>query len=284
MMHWIGNLSLRAKLRVIVLYAAAAAVLIACGLYQCGEVLAQRASQAEQLRQLVSAVGDNAATPLKQFNHALARKVLESLRAAPDIRTAALYDGAGNLVADASFGPGNGSSEQRLRAWAIDAAGSGQEPIQFLGMSGVYIQVPVMLDGARLGSIHVEARLAGIYGLWPGSRLKMLLGFILALLVAYALSIRLQRFISAPIRGLAQVARDVCSTRNFSIRADKQLDNDEFGAADRRLQPDARRARAARPETSGSTRTTSRSASASAPYAAGRREVAEAQEPPPSVR
>jgi signal transduction histidine kinase/CheY-like chemotaxis protein len=95
-------------------------------------------------------------------------------------------------------------------------------------MTGVHIQVPVMLAGDRLGSIHVEAQLTQIYGLWPGSPGSMLLGFLLALLVAYALSIRLQRFISAPIRELAQVARNVCSSKNFSIRAEKQVD-DDFG-------------------------------------------------------
>ena len=228
MMQWVGKLSLRSKLRVIVLYAAAVAVLIACGLYKSGEVLSVRRSQAQQLLQLVSAVGDYAALPLKQFNRALARQALGSLQVDPDIRAAALYDGAGNLVADASFAPDSGSSAQRLRAWAIDAAGSGRQPIQFLGMTGVHIQVPVMLEGNRLGSIHVEAQLSQIYGLWPASPANMLLGFLLALLVAYALSIRLQRFISAPIRELAQVARNVCSSKKFSIRADKQVD-DDFG-------------------------------------------------------
>ena len=42
-----------------------------------------------------------------------------------------------------------------------------------------------------------------------GSPQHMLTGLLLAVLVAYALSIRLQRFISAPIRELAQVARNV---------------------------------------------------------------------------
>jgi hypothetical protein len=77
-MQWVGKLSLRAKLRVIVLYAAAVAVLIGCALYQSGEVLSVRRSQAQQLLQMVSAVGDNAALPLKQFNRALARKALGS--------------------------------------------------------------------------------------------------------------------------------------------------------------------------------------------------------------
>jgi signal transduction histidine kinase/CheY-like chemotaxis protein len=228
-MQWVGNLSLRAKLRVIVLYAAAAAVLLACTLYAGGEVLTQRRSQAQQLLTMVSAVAANAATPLKQFNRAQARSVLESLRADPDIRAATLYDGAGNMIADASFGAGGESSAERLRAWAIDAAAADREPIRFNGLTGFDLQVPVTLDGARLGAIHVGGELNRIYGAWPGSPEDMLLGFALALLVAYALSIRLQRFISAPIRDLAQVARNVCASKNFSIRAAKQID-DDFGA------------------------------------------------------
>jgi signal transduction histidine kinase/CheY-like chemotaxis protein len=237
-MSWLGKLSLRNKLRVIVLYAAAVAVLMAGAMYQCGEALALRRSQAQQLTQLVGAVGANAAPALQKFNRSAALQVLRSLQADPDIRAAALYDGAGNLVADVRFGDDDGSAAARLRAWAIDAAGSGREPIQFEGMSSVHIQVPVSqalvsqvpmsAEHERLGSIHVAAQLGHNYGLWPGSPRNMLIGFALALLVAYALSIRLQRFISAPIRGLAQVARDVCSSKNFSIRAEKQVD-DDFG-------------------------------------------------------
>jgi two-component system sensor histidine kinase/response regulator len=227
-MQWVGNLSLRAKLRVIVLYAGTVAVLIAAALYTTGEVLTQRRSQAQQLLTLVTAVGQNASSPLKQFNRALARNVLGALRADPDIRAAALYDGAGNLVADVSF-DAPAASAQRLRAWALDAAGADQAPIRFNGLAGVDIQVAVTLDGVRLGTIHVEAELGGIYRQWPASPEYMLLGFLLALAVAYALSIRLQRFISAPIRDLAQVARNVCASKNFSTRAEKQID-DDFGA------------------------------------------------------
>src|ERR1700683_384297 len=128
-MQWVGNLSLRAKLRVIVVYAAAAAVLIAGVLYASGEVLTLRRSQAQQLLTLVTAVGDNAAAPLKTFNRALARKVLASLHDDPDIRAAALYDAAGNLFADVSFSKETGSPSDRLRDWAIDAAGGDLEAI-----------------------------------------------------------------------------------------------------------------------------------------------------------
>ena len=108
-MQWVSNLSLRAKLRVIVVYAAAAAVLIAGALYASGAVLTLRRSQAQQLLTLVTAVGENAGSPLKSFNRALARKVLGSLRVDPDIRAVALYDAAGNMFADVTFGKEIGS-------------------------------------------------------------------------------------------------------------------------------------------------------------------------------
>ncbi|HEY4972342.1 MAG TPA: response regulator, partial [Steroidobacteraceae bacterium] len=130
---------------------------------------------------------------------------------------------------DVNFDSGGGSDAERLRAWALDAAGGAKEPIRFKGLSAVHIQVPLTIDGDRFGTLQADANLTQIYSQWPGSPANMLLGFALALLVAYALSIRLQRFISAPIRDLAQVARNVCASKNFAIRAEKQID-DDFGA------------------------------------------------------
>jgi two-component system sensor histidine kinase/response regulator len=228
-MQWVGNLSLRAKLRVIVLYAAAAAVLIAGGLYSTGEVLTQRRSQAQQLLTMLTAVSENASPTLKLANRTSERKLLESLHTDPDIRSAALFDSGGKLIADASFDSDAGSDAERLHAWALDAGGGAKQAIRFNGLSEVQVQVPLMLDGDRFGTLHADARLTQIYSQWPGSPANMLLGFALALLVAYALSIRLQRFISGPIRDLAQVARNVCASKNFAIRAEKQID-DDFGA------------------------------------------------------
>jgi signal transduction histidine kinase/DNA-binding response OmpR family regulator len=225
-MQWLSNLTLRAKLRVIVVYAAAVAVLIASAIYASGELMTLRRSRAEQLLILVSAVGQTTGSLLKSPNATLARKALAALHADPDIRAAALYGAGGNVVADLSFGPETGPASERLAAWAIDSAGSAATAIQFDGLTGVHIQAPVMADGSRVGTIQADARLTGLYGLLAGSPQHILMGFLLALLVAYALSIRLQRFIAAPLRELAQVARNVCASKNFSIRAEKRTEDD----------------------------------------------------------
>src|SRR5579863_7803849 len=138
-MQWLSNLTLRAKLRVIVVYAAAVAVLIASAMYASGEVLTLRRSEAEQLLMLLTAVGETAAPMLKSPNAAPVRKALAALHANPEIRAAALYDAGGRLLADVSFGAETGSSPERLRAWAIDAAGSAAAAIQFNGLTGVEI-------------------------------------------------------------------------------------------------------------------------------------------------
>ena len=228
-MQWVGNLSLGSKLRVIVVYAAAVAAVIACILYACGQLLSLRDSQAQQLLRMVSAVGETAAAPLQQSNRALARRLLGSLHADSDIRAVALFDAAGNVVADVAFGAETEPTSERLRSWSIDAAGRATQAIRFTSLMNVQLQAPVLLAGQRIGTIHVDAKLTRIYGQLPGTPGHMLMGLLLALVVAYALSIRLQRFISAPIRDLAQVARNVCSSKNFSIRARKQVD-DDFGA------------------------------------------------------
>ena len=82
-MQWLSNLTLRAKLRVIVVYAAAAAVLIAGAMYASGQLLALRTNRAQQLLILVSAVGEASAALLKAPNTALAHKALAALHADP---------------------------------------------------------------------------------------------------------------------------------------------------------------------------------------------------------
>jgi two-component system, sensor histidine kinase and response regulator len=266
-MQWVSNLSLGGKLRVMVVYAAAVAVLLASVLHMSGEAFTLRRSLAQHLLTLVTAVGENAGAPLKSSNRTLARKQLSSLRAEPDIRTVTLYDAAGNVFVHLDFDadavpespapaaaveahghatPGGaaapgGTPKLAGKSAAADpptiarpAANAGHsstkdtQPIQFNGLTEVEIHVPVMLESVQVGTLVGNAELSQVYGLLPGALGYMSLGLLLAVLVAYVLSIQLQRMISVPVRDLAQIARDISESRQFSIRAQKHTD-DEFG-------------------------------------------------------
>ena len=228
MMHWISNLSLAAKLRVIVIYAAAVALLVASVLYMSGEVLSLRRSLAQHLVTLATTVGANTTAALTFSDHADARNVLRSLRADPSIQAVALYDASGKVFVDVPLGDETASATERLRAWDIEDPVNDTQTIRFGGLTRAHIQVPVRLNGEQVGTIHVDADLAQIYSQLQSSLKSMLLGLLLAVIVAYVLSIRLQRGILTPVSNLVLVAKNVRENKNFAVRAHKQSD-DEFG-------------------------------------------------------
>ena len=222
MRRWIGNRSLAAKLRTIIVFAAAVALLAASVLYASGEALSLRRSLAEQLQSFVTGVAAETTAPLRFHNRVLARNVLDALRTDPDIHHVTLYDATGSVVVDFPIGPVDDSG-------AAPPPPNHRDPIQFTGLTRVHIRVPVLLDGSAIGSLHVEAQFPELYARLPGHLKNFLLGLLLACLVAYVLSWRLQRVVSHPVRDLLQVAHNVRDRKDFSIRAEKHSD-DEFGA------------------------------------------------------
>jgi signal transduction histidine kinase/DNA-binding response OmpR family regulator/HPt (histidine-containing phosphotransfer) domain-containing protein len=229
MMRWLRNLSIAAKLRVIVVYAAAVALVVASILYMSGEVLTQRRSLAQHLLTLAATAGANTTAALTFSDRADARNVLRSLRADPSVSAVTLYDAKGNVFVDVTLSGDYAAPAERLRAWGIRDATTDKHPVRFGGLTRAHIQVPVLLDGDRVGTIHLDADLSQLYTQLKKSLENMLVGLLLAGLVAYVMSIRLQRVMLTPLSHLVQLVRKVRESKNFSIRAEKDRD-DEFGA------------------------------------------------------
>ncbi len=229
MMGWIGNLSLAAKLRVIIVYASGVALLVASVLYLSGEALSLRHSLAEHLLTLATTVSENTTGALTLADRSLARNVLGTLRTDPNIRSVTLYDAKGKVFVDVPFVLDAAAPEERLQAWAITQAVHDKRTIRYRGLTLVHIEVPVVLDGDQVGTIHVDADLEELYSQLQISLGIMLLALVVAGLVAYVLSTRLQRVITAPVSELLEVTRQVRESKNFAIRGVTHTD-DEFGA------------------------------------------------------
>jgi two-component system, sensor histidine kinase and response regulator len=228
MMRWIGNLSLAAKLRFMIVYAAGAALLVASTLYITGEVLSLRQSLAEQLVTLARSVAQDEGT-LNFANRSLAQSILGSLRVDPSVRTVALYDAGGRLFTGASFAEQRHAAAAQFQQRWTDAAAAGNQTIRFRGLTLAHIQVPVVNAGVTVGSVQIDADLVQLYAQLQRSLELMCLALILAVLVAILLATRLQRLISAPISELLAVARSVGSGQRSKLRALKHS-NDEMGA------------------------------------------------------
>jgi signal transduction histidine kinase/DNA-binding response OmpR family regulator len=218
--RWFDNLSLAAKLRVLIVTAAAVVVVLAGALYASVEALALRRNLGEQLLILTTAAGQNAAAPLALLNRNLARNALEPLHAEPSMRAVTLYDSGGHIAV--SFAAPGAKP-------LIDTALKDDHALHFDGLTRADIQVPVILDGRPVGKLRLEADLsAEFYPRFKASVRFMFIAFGLAGVVAFLLSSRLRRVISMPVGNLMQVTRDVLKSKDFSIRADK-ISSGEFG-------------------------------------------------------
>jgi two-component system sensor histidine kinase/response regulator len=226
MIRWIHHLSLATKLRLIIVYAAGAALLVASGLYITGEVLSLRQGLAQQLATLARSVAQDEAS-LNFSNRALAQTLLQSMRVDPNVRSVALYDASGRLFTSVTFGDQRAAEAEPVQKRALGSE-TGQL-IAFQGLTLTRVEVPVQIAGANAGSIQVDADLAQLYVQLQRSLELMCLSLFLAGLVAIFLAARLQRAICVPINALLEVARQVRSSRKFTLRAQKHSD-DEMGA------------------------------------------------------
>ncbi|HTY92851.1 MAG TPA: response regulator [Steroidobacteraceae bacterium] len=227
MKNWISHLSLAAKLRFMIVYAAGAALLVASTLYITGEVLSLRQSLAEQLVTLARSVAQDESS-VNFANRPLAQTILGSLRVDPSVRSVALYDAGGRLFTSVSFADQRHSAAEQFQQRWTGATADGNQTIRFRGLTLAHIQVPVMKSGVVAGSVQVDADLEQLYAQLQRSLELMCLALILAGTVAIFLATRLERVISAPIDELLAVARSISSGQRSKLRALKQSD-DEMG-------------------------------------------------------
>lgn len=161
-------------------------------------------------------LGHMTAPALSFDDKKLASQNLSLLRIRPKVRAAAIYNARGELFA--TYG----------------AAGEGQQFSPLPKVDSVRIEgrnlivfKHIIHDGENLGSVYLRAdyELAGRVLDYLGIALAVT---VLAMLVAFLLSMRLQRVVTEPILAIAGIAREVVVQRNYSRRAEK-ISDDEVG-------------------------------------------------------
>ena len=227
MIRLIRHLSLATKLRLMIVYAAGAALFVASALYVTSEVLSLRQGLAQQLVTLAQSVAQNVGS-LPATDRTLVRAMLQSMQVDPNVRTVALFDAGGHPIAGMSFGDQQVSPTEQLELRLTGAPAKDDRTIRFRGFTFVQIQVPVEVNGAKRGTIQVNADLAQLYPQLKRYLELMGLALSAAWLVAIFLATRMQRAICAPINELLDVAQQVRASRKFTIRAQKHSD-DELG-------------------------------------------------------
>ncbi|HEY4365194.1 MAG TPA: response regulator [Bryobacteraceae bacterium] len=217
MMHFTPyrNLSVKRKLRLIIMLTVGAALVAACLVGAVSDVFRSRVKMRNDLAVLAEIVGSNSTAALTFGDHRVAEELLAGLRANPRLVEAVLYSSDGRPFATYVSG---------VRAQHTPPppprAGTRFEPGKLIAVRSIIV------DGQLAGTIYLESDLGELresmlLSVWIVSGI-LLCGSMVALTLSYWV----QRGISGPISHLAHVAKTVSEKKNYGVRAVKHADDD----------------------------------------------------------
>ena len=220
-----GEASIRQKLTRIIMVTSSVALLLASALFMGNSVLTARRGMVNDLSDLAKVVGANCIAPLQFDDPKAAGDTLSSLRSRPSITHAGLYDQDGHLFAQYVRPDSDGAAP-------LDAA----PPVARARFAAGHLtlSVPLVTDGARIGTICLQSDMRDMNAQLLREAGIVAATLLASVLVAFLLSSQMQRLISGPILELANTAKVVADSENYSIRA-PLASRDEIGYLTRRF-------------------------------------------------
>src|SRR5687767_11473820 len=217
MKNWLLGSTIKRKLTLIIMLTCSVALIVACAAILIFEHAGTRQMLKHNTQVMANVIGANSSAALSFKDKNAAKETLSALRAEPYVLSACLYNREGEVFAT--------YDREGIKATVPPPAGD--EGLTF-GATTLNLFHKIILDGEIIGTVLIQSDLRLIR-----ERLKTYLGIIgcvmlSATVVAFVLSLRLQKLISGPIMHLADTANKVASQKNYSIRADK-TSSDEMG-------------------------------------------------------
>jgi signal transduction histidine kinase/DNA-binding response OmpR family regulator len=209
------NLSVRHKLRLIVMATVTAALLGACAAVLVYDRIAERDSMRNDLAVMAQMLGANSTAALSFEDGKVGEEILSSLRVKRQIVAASILTAAGRPLAHYHRLSAPPSSMPPLRP-----DGVWFEPHRLIAFQSV------TLSGAKLGTLYLESDLEQL-----DTTLRRFAYIVAAILLAawllgLALASRLQGMILDPIAHLGRAAKIVSREKKYSTRAVKVSDDD----------------------------------------------------------
>lgn len=217
-MRFLRDVSIRNKLRWIIMITSSVALLISCCAFIIYELVSFQNSMTRELSMMADVIAANSNAALEFNDPLVGEETLGALEADPRIVVAAIYDRSGEIFAEyhsAGYAGGQVPPEPRTGK-------------PFIEGGRLNLCRPIIFDGETTGTIYIQSDFREVY-----ARLRqyaaIVIGVLLAsFLVALLMSSSLQRVISRPILHLAETASLVSAKKDYSLRATKQ-GRDEIG-------------------------------------------------------
>src|SRR5579863_2797899 len=217
-MQWTRKLSLRHKLALVIMINTVAALCAAGMAFAEYGVYRFKELRLEDLDALANILGTNSTAPLAFKDPNSAQDILRALAAKPHILSAVIYDRDGKPFAAYH----RGESKVQYSAPPVESESS-----RFTS-NRVLIFQAINFQGEKVGTVFLEGDTLEDQELLVGYLLFFALILAAVSMGAFAMAGRLQRPISNPILELAWTTKMVTTSRDYSIRAGKQSE-DEVG-------------------------------------------------------
>ncbi|MEO5916028.1 MAG: CHASE sensor domain-containing protein, partial [Luteolibacter sp.] len=230
-MRILRNIPIKRKLTIISMLTSSVALLLTCGVIVGFEMVNFRRGMVGELLTTATMVGDNTVAALTFEDPAAAELTLRALGADNHIDAAFIYDAKG--LPFASYQPSGATPitpppvpiERNLHRFTDDSLEVFQDQL-----ADDYLEVfhDITVAGELVGTIYLRHDMLELRNNLVRSGYLALGAMVGASLVALLLTRKLLPMISGPIMNLGQVVRDVATRKDFSIRAEKQGE-DEVG-------------------------------------------------------
>jgi C4-dicarboxylate-specific signal transduction histidine kinase len=210
------DLPIRRKLRVVMLSTCSAALVVACTFLFAVQFLLFRSDIARDLSATGQIIGLSSSAVLLSGDKTEAARILGSLKARPTILGAAIAFADGRTLA--SFGDTHVT------------AGASRDPGLHEDWPRLVCVSPIFSEGRQIGTLQLfadyRAPAAQLFRIYAG---LLVIVLTISFLVAVLLSWRLERVILDPIENLADTAHYIAVENDYTVRADKLVD-DEVGS------------------------------------------------------
>jgi signal transduction histidine kinase len=200
------DLPIRRKLLIMTLVVSTAAVLVAEVGFVAYDIVRTHAEINRDMNAQARIVAENSAAPLAFSDDVAAGETLAVLELRPQVSMACLFTADDRLLATYHRDEG-----QQCPGAARSPSRSGWDELDAV--------VPVTLDGRQLGALYIQRDLSDLYQRLQVAVLSAIGLLIIAGAASFLIGARIERSVSSPLLRLADTARTISSTRDYSLRA-----------------------------------------------------------------
>ena len=208
------NLPIRRKVNLLTILVSTSVLTLSAALFLAYDLVNYREQLTRDLAAQAAILADNCTTAFVAGDKASATTTLAALRAKPEVVRAVIYDTNDQVFAQFTGSTPSPSTRAADTMWLPSAVIEGHH-----GMS---------LEGRLLGRVYISSDLRDWYArAWQSLEAAGLL-LVVAALLAFLLSDRLQRLVTRPIARLKESMQAVSADRDYAVRVERTT-GDEVG-------------------------------------------------------